>query len=180
LRSPFSQKLPPSTVVPYGGVEHSIRAMLEAVRGPRGNLAPAVRFAAEGIVRFVAPKDYLSEVAAVRYWVNARIPYLRDPATVEWLRDPVALLEDINHHGIVRADCDEIAMLTASLWMSLGNKADFATVGFSPGPPATHVLARCFIPKIDVPIICDPVAGTREPKMAQSVRHFKLYPIDQD
>lgn len=154
--------------------------MLKAIRGPRGAMHPAVRFAAEDIVREVYGKDYLSECGAIRYWVNDRVPYLRDPATVEWVRDPVALLEEIQKHGIVRADCDEIAILIAALWMSVGNRADFATVGFERGGPATHVLARCFVPKLDVPIICDPVAGTRELKMAQSVRFFDIFPIDTD
>lgn len=172
--------MPPTRVVPYGGVAHSIDEMLKAVRGPRGALAPAVRFMAEAIVREVAPKDYLSEALAIRYFVNARVPYLRDPLTVEWLRDPVALVEEIKAKGIVRADCDEIAMLVASLWMAVGNRADFATVGFSSGGAETHVLARCFVPKMVEPIVCDPVAGTREPKMLQSVRVQHLFEIDVD
>ncbi len=170
----------PAQVVPYGGVGHSIRAMLDAMRGPRGASAPIVRFVAEEIVRYVSPKDYLSEMAAVRYWVNHRLPYLRDPATVEWLRDPVALLADVQKYGIARADCDEIAMLTAALWMALGNQADFATVGFSSSGPATHVLARAYLPKVNIPIVCDPVAGTREPSMLQKVRFFETFPIEED
>jgi len=168
----------PAKVTPYRGVSDSINAMLRAANGPRGVTNPAVRLAAEHITRFVTPKDYLSEVVAVRHWVNSHVPYMRDPISVEWVRDPVALLEQVEKHGIARADCDEIALLIASLWMALGNRADFATVGFVGAREApTHVLARCWIPKSNVPIVCDPVAGTREPKMLQSVRSLRTYPI---
>lgn len=170
-------------MVPYGGVAHSIDAMLQATEGPRGATAPAVRFLAEHIVRDVAAKDYLSEVLAIRYWVNAHVPYLRDPATVEWLRDPLALIDEIKATGkggklgIVRADCDEIAMLCASLAMAVGNECDFIPVGFSPGGPPTHVLTRVHVHKSPAPIVIDPVAGTREAKMLGTIKTFKAYPI---
>lgn len=162
---------------------HSIDEMLRATEGPRGATAPAVRFLAEEIVRGVAPKDYLSEVLAIRYWVNAHVPYLRDPATVEWIRDPVALIDEIKATGsggklgVVRADCDEIAMLCASLAMAIGNDCDFVPVGFVWGGPPTHVLCRVHVTKIPTPIVIDPVAGTREPKMLTTIRNFKTYPI---
>lgn len=169
--------------MPYGGVAHSIDAMLRATEGPRGATAPAVRFLAEHIVRHVAPKDYLSEVLAIRYWVNSHVPYLRDPATVEWLRDPLALIEEIQATGqngklgIVRADCDEIAMLCASLAMAVGNECDFVPVGFLTGGAPTHVLCRVHVHKAPAPVIIDPVAGTREAKMASTIKNFKAYPI---
>jgi hypothetical protein len=171
--------------MPYGGVAHSISAMLKATEGPRGALAPKVRFLAEDICRDVTAKDYLSELIAVRVFVNDHIPYFRDPISVEWLRDPLALVEEIERSGKVRADCDEVAMLIAALWMSVGNEAEFVTVSFSPGPP-THVLTRCYLPKaqgpqgerVRIPIVCDPVAGTREPKMLASVVAKKIYPIN--
>ncbi len=171
--------------MPYGGVAHSISAMLKATEGPRGATSPKVRFLVEEICREVTAKDYLSELIAIRVFVNDHIPYFRDPASVEWLRDPVALVEEIEKHGKVRADCDEVAMLIAALWMAAGNDAEFVTVSFSAGPP-THVLARCYLPKaqgpggqrVRIPIVCDPVAGTREPKMLASVVGKKAYPIN--
>jgi len=180
----FSLAKNPARVTSYGGVAHSIKAMLEATEGPRGALAPKVRFLAEDICREVAPKDYLSELAAINYFVNQRVPYFRDPFSVEWLRDPLALVEEIEAHGVVRADCDEIAMLIASLWMAVGNEAEFVTVSFAPGAP-THVLARCYLPKtqgprgerVRVPIVADPVAGTRAAKMLASIVGKKIYRI---
>jgi hypothetical protein len=169
--------------VPYGGVAHSIDAMLRATEGPRGATHPAIRFLAEHIVRDVAAKDYLSEVLAIRYWVNSHVPYLRDPVTVEWLRDPLALVDEIKATGkggklgIVRADCDEIAMLCASLAMAVGNECDFVPVGFSSGGAPTHVLCRVRIHKAPAPMVIDPVAGTREAKMLGTVQNLKIYPI---
>ena len=45
-----------------------------------------------------------------------------------------AMLEEIEKYGEVRADCDEIALLTAALWMAVGNPASFITASFGPGP----------------------------------------------
>lgn len=169
--------------MPYRGVAHSIQAMLRATEGERGATHPSVRFLAEKIVRDVAAKDYLSEALAIRYWVNAHVPYLRDPVSVEWMRDPVALIDEMratgqgNELGIVRADCDEIAMMVAALWMAVGNACDFVTASFLPGGPPTHVLVRAHLPKCSTPLILDPVAGTREPKMLSQVRGFKAHAI---
>lgn len=157
--------------------------MLRATEGPRGATNPAVRFLAEHIVRDVAAKDYLSEVLAIRYWVNAHVPYLRDPVTVEWLRDPLALIDEIKatgkngQLGIVRADCDEIAMLCAALAMAVGNECDFIPVGFTSGGQPTHVLTRVHIHKAPAPMVIDPVAGTREAKMLATIKSLKAYPI---
>lgn len=169
----------PTKVTGYRGVEDSIRLMKKHLLSPRGGQAPEVRFVAEHIVRRLDAKDYLSEILAIRYWVNEHIPYLRDPLHVEWMRDPVALLEEIRKYGTVRADCDEYAQLCAALWLAVGNKVEITPVGFAP-PPAqeSHVFVRCNVPRTKSWIVCDPVAGTREAEMLTRVKQWRAIPLD--
>lgn len=166
-------------MVRYRGVDHSVAKMLELLHGPRGAQSVVVRMAAEDAIRYVSPKDYLSEILALRHWVNRRIPYLRDPVPVELMRDPQRLIEDIRRYGVVRADCDEYTLLLAALWLAVGNRADFVTVGFEPPPnPHSHVFSRAQIPKTDLFIVTDPVAGSREMPMLEKVRSYKIIPLD--
>lgn len=171
---------PPAKVTAYRGVEDSIRLMKKHLLSARGGQAPEVRFVAESIVRDLSAKDYLSEILAIRYWVNEHIPYLRDPTHVEWMRDPVALLADIKKYGKVRADCDEYGQLCAALWLGVGNRVQITPVGFAPKPAQeSHVFVRCLIPKTkDAWIVCDPVAGTREAEMLTRVKQFRIISLD--
>jgi len=170
---------PATRLTRYRGVKDSITGMKANVLSPRGAMSPIVRLQAEQIVKLVSPKDYLSEILAIRHWVNLHIPYLRDPAHVEWMRDPERLVVDIQKQGVVRADCDEYASLIAALWLAVGNEVEFVTAGFAP-PPAqhSHVFVRAKIPKTNLWIVCDPVAGTREMQMLQKVVDFSTVPLN--
>jgi len=171
----------PTVVTRYRGVNDSVRLMKKHLLGPRGSQAPEVRFVAESIVRQVPGKDYLSEILAIRYWVNRVIPYLRDPTHVEWMRDPVALLADIKKYGVVRADCDEYTQLCIALWHAVGNRAQIVPVGFRPKPAQeSHVFGRCEVPKMtpETWIVVDPVAGTREGEMLTRVKQWRFISLD--
>ncbi len=178
----------PTKTHAYRGVSDSLGEMKRAILSPRGAMSPMVRFTAEDIIRDVSPKDYLSECLAVRYWVNSHIDYTRDPAHVEWIRDPQALLEAIakSPRKKVKADCDEFSSLCSGLWLALGNTVELVTVGFEP-PPAedSHVFARCLVPKTDgrknAPpawIVCDPVAGSREASMLTRYVTFHTFGLN--
>lgn len=173
---------PPSTLTPYRGVDHSVKAIQRAVLSGRGAWSPKVRLAAEKICERVAPKDYLSEILALRYWVLWHCPYFRDPRHVEWVRDPEAMLTTIEQSptGVVRCDCDENTGLLAALWCAGGNDVDIVTVAFDPWPaPATHVFLRCAIPGVKGQwVVTDPVAGTKETFMLQKARRFWIYPLN--
>jgi hypothetical protein len=99
---------------------------------------------------------------------------------VEWVRDAQALLEKIQKEGVVRADCDEIGVLCASLWLNAGRRTQIVTVGFTPTGPHTHVFVRCEIPGVkDKWIVVDPVAGSRENTMLTQVKSWKTYDLDE-
>lgn len=166
----------------YRDVGHSIKAIREAVEGPRGSWSNKVRLFAESLVRDVAPKDYLSEVLAIRYGVLRLVPYLNDPVHVEWIRDPEALIDEIEKHGKVRADCDEVTGLIVACSHAVGRECDLITAGFLPPPaPHSHVFPRVHIPGDPKgglwPVVVDPVAGTREPSMLQRIRSYSVYSI---
>lgn len=163
-----------------------------------------VRFVCEVICERIAPKDYLSECLAIRYWVNQHAPYFRDPKNVELIRDPQAMIEQMGRaavragareprdmaelatlvgtdpRAVVRCDCDEVASLCAALWLCAGNRADFVTAGFGKNPkPHSHVFARCEIPKQPNKfIVCDPVAGTKEAFMLENIRSWDAVRLD--
>ncbi len=172
-----------ATVVPYQGVK-------AAAEGPRGGQSLVVRRQMELICEQVAPKDYVSEILAARYWVNAHAPYFRDPKNIELIRDPQAMIEAIHRspNKVVRADCDEIALLLLALWLAAGNACHFVTSGFLPvvrrrEPPHTHVFTGCLIPGTDrrgqrgTSIVVDPVAGTQEPYMLRRLTTFEIIEV---
>lgn len=165
----------------YRGVDHSIKAMMDAVLSDRGGWSPEVRLCAESICRQVAPKDYLSEILAIRYWVLSKVPYINDPVHVEWIRDPQTMLEEIKKHGKVRADCDEITGLTTALLLNVGRRCQFITAGFLPAPaPHSHVFARTEIPGMkDKWVVYDPVAGSRENTMLQKIKSYRTIEVDR-
>jgi hypothetical protein len=180
LFTPNALGAQPMRLEPYRGVEHSVKAMREAILSPRGAWSPTVRLWCERICKRVAPKDYISEILAIRYWVLKHAPYFNDPVHVEWVRDAQALLEKIQKEGVVRADCDEIGVLCASLWLNAGRRTQIVTVGFTPTGPHSHVFVRCEIPGVkDKWIVVDPVAGSRENTMLTQVKSWKTYDLDE-
>jgi len=152
--------------------------MIENVKGPRGERSAKVRAMTEDVVRHITPKDYLSEILAVRNFVAERCRYLNDPLTTEWVKDPERIVDEISTMGISPCDCDEIAQLIATMTRQCGREAQFVTVGFSRPGQYTHVFTRVKEPKSGKWIVCDPVAGTEEAKMLKRVATFKIWSID--
>jgi transglutaminase-like putative cysteine protease len=149
--------------------------MVRMLNGVRGERSVRVRSFTESVVRGLQPKDYLSEMLAVRYAVAEKCQYLNDPVTTEWVKDPERLVEEIETHGSTRADCDEIALLTATMLRQVGRDAEFVTVGFGLPGSYSHVFTRGKEPKTGAWIVCDPVAGTQEDSMLGRVTTWKSW-----
>lgn len=179
---PFSrlESSPPQTLRAFHGPRDTITEMVRAVLGPRGEKSIRVRTFTESAVRELQPKDYLSEIIAVRNLAMARVRYLNDPTAVELVKDPERLVEEIEAVGIASGDCDDVACLIATMGRQLGREAEFVTVGFEVLRPNnfSHVFARVKEPKSGRWIICDPVAGTTEARMAERVSTYKTWRID--
>ena len=115
------------------------------------------RFALSRVAR-VTPRDGLGELASLYYWVLCHVRYVRDGRTVEEVGSPEAVLE--NGQG----DCDDMAVLLASLAGHLGYRSRFVAVGFA-GRPASHVFVEVFEPVSRRWVVLDPVPGRRTADM---------------
>lgn len=152
--------------------------MQKAVRGPRGERSPLVRSTAEEIVRHLQPKDYLSEILALRYWCATHVRYANDGLTTELVKDPARICEEVVARGLAVGDCDDMATLIAALGRALGREAKFGTVGFGAPQQYSHVFALLKEPKTRQWIVCDPVAGTDEAMMLRRVKTHRFWEID--
>jgi hypothetical protein len=176
---PFAlNSAPPVTFAPFRGPETTIHEMIRALNGQRGERSVRVRSFTEQVVRGIQPKDYLSEILAIRYAVAEKIRYLNDPVTTEWVKDPERLVDEIEANGVAAADCDEISLLTATMLRQVGRDVDYVTVGFGVPGDHSHVFTRVLEPKSHTYIVCDPVAGTDEDKMLARVTSFKIWRTD--
>jgi transglutaminase-like putative cysteine protease len=126
----------------------------------------------ERICRGLRSKDYLSELAALHYFVCQRVRYQRDPLTVELVKTPMATLQT----GV--GDCDDIATLLAAMGLLCGSQARFVTVAFRRKFPFTHVFSEGLDPKSKRWVTLDPVAGQHAAQMLRRVREFKLHIVD--
>lgn len=167
----------------FTGTDQTVALMLKHALGPEGEQNMKVRQWAESIIRNIAPKDYLSEILAIRHWATSPwVRYTNDAAHVEQIKSPYRALYEIEKTGVTLLDCDDIACLIAALGMSVGREASFVVVAFDaplvlrPGftPTYTHVFCRMKEPRSQQWIVCDPVAGPNEGQMLSRVKAHKI------
>jgi hypothetical protein len=152
--------------------------MRAAITGPRGERSTLVRSVTESVVDGLQPKDYLSEILAIRHFVATRVRYLNDPVATEWVKDPQRMIEEILAHGKSSADCDEICTLILTMTRQVGRRGQIIVVGFGMPGSYSHTFARVEEPKTGKWIVCDPVAGTQEARMLSRVRTWRYYEVD--
>ncbi len=86
-----------------------------------------VRLAALQIVETLSQRDWPAEVQALHAFVRDRIRYVKDIRGVETLQQPERTLT------LKQGDCDDKAVLLASLLQAIGHPARFHAIGFQPG-----------------------------------------------
>lgn len=96
---------PPTTLREFHGPEDTIRTMIAMCVGPRGERSTLVHSLKNHIVRNLHPKDYLSEILAVRNFAAEYIRYSNDALTVEQVQDPQRISEQIIQNGRAVGDC---------------------------------------------------------------------------
>ena len=168
---------PPHSIRPFAGPADTVREMIRMVNSPRGERSIVVYRATENVVRGVWPKDYLSEILAIRNWVAEKCRYKNDPLTVETVSDPERLVTEIAQYGQATCDCDDIATLLATMLRQCGREPEFVTVGFGRPNKYSHVFVRAKEPRTGKWIVCDPVAGTKEASMLAKVTTWKAWRI---
>lgn len=169
---------PPTTIKRFNGPAHTVQTMIQQVRGPRGVQSTLVRSLKDHIVRDLHPKDYLSELIAIRNFVAEKVRYSNDALIVEQVQDPQRIAEQIVQHGRAVGDCDDISNLIATLSLQLGRETEFVIVGFGRPRVFTHIFVRAKEPRSGQWIVMDPVAGTNEESMLRRVTTFQNWKID--
>lgn len=99
---------------------------------------PAVRQLALEIVREAPPRDVRGQIARLRSFLARHTRFVADPVQDELLIDPARLLGEIATTGAAYGDCDDVAILAATLGQAIGIPARFQVVSFDRGPMA-HV-----------------------------------------
>lgn len=121
--------------IPSGsaGTRTTLRLMRKMIDKAKRNFE--FRRLALDIVRNVREKNWPGEARAVQRWVRQNIRYVRDINGVETLHTPEKILE------LRQGDCDDQAMLVATLLESIGFSTRLHAVGFKPNKFA-HVFAE--------------------------------------
>lgn len=96
---------------------------------------PIVRTLALKIVHPLASHAYLDEARAIAEFVQKRVRYVRDALSVEQLHDPLMMIDQIER-GVAQGDCDDMALLIATLIASIGGLPLFRIVKYRPDSPS--------------------------------------------
>lgn len=112
--------------IPEGvdGIRATLRLMRQLTRA--GKISLPVLLKAREITGELRQKDFPGEIRALHRFVRDSIRYVRDVRDVETLQTPDRTLE------FESGDCDDKAVLLASLLESIGHKTRFVAVAFSP------------------------------------------------
>lgn len=73
--------------------------------------------------------QYIDEAKAIGAFVQSHVKYVRDAAGYEQLHDPLLMIEKIQL-GEARGDCDDMALLIATLLLSVGHYPLFRIVKY--------------------------------------------------
>lgn len=116
----------------FAGNKQTLSKMIELAKARRGN--PMVRRLAENILDHyqVGSHDYQREVIAIGDFVKQKVRYTKDPAGIEYVQDPLLMIENMSKLGYVAGDCDDMSLLVATLLLSVGHEPYFKVVKYSP------------------------------------------------
>ena len=106
------------------------RLLLQAKRSD-----PRVRDCASDLVKDIPGKNWRQEIDAIFYYVRDFIRYQLDPVEIETVQSPWETLS--RGYG----DCDDQALLVASLLETIGHPTRFMAIGLKPRT-LIHVYAQ--------------------------------------
>jgi len=99
--------------------------------------SPIVRQLACNILKQyrVPSMHYAQEALAIGDWVKKNFRYVRDTRGVETLQDPLMMIDQIQR-GNGQGDCDDHALLIATLLLSVGHAPRFRIVKYNRFAPS--------------------------------------------
>jgi hypothetical protein len=112
--------------------EKTIDFMKKVARIRSGH--PLVRQFAIHIVHSAGIKsnDFIGEARAIGEYVQHHVRYVRDPNGIEYLQDPVNMILDLkNPQGMPHGDCDDMALLIATLLLAIGHDVSFKAIRYN-------------------------------------------------
>lgn len=89
---------------------------------------PFVRETAAAIARGTGT-DGTAQAQLIRRWLARHVRFLRDPANDELLHEPELQLAKLGTQGRLELDCDDVAILAASLGQAIGLRARIVLLG---------------------------------------------------
>lgn len=166
--------------VPFRGAPQTVALIKEYALAAQDH--PSVRLLAEEIVGGLGSKDYLSEIAAVYYYIASCTRYANDPRTVELVRRPERIVAEILRGAVPSIDCDDMVVLYAALLLSLGREVRVITIAFDTVKyqgqiQYSHVYLQVKEPRTSRWIVLDPVAAEETAEMLKQGKAIKIWPV---
>lgn len=164
----------------YRGAPQTIQVMRRAALDSQHHLS--VRQLAEQVCGRLDSKDYTSEYLACYNLVLQRCRYMRDPRTVELVRAPYLVADEILRGGRPSLDCDDMSAFLGALVLAVGGNTRFVTVAFRNAfyngqRQYSHVFAQALEPRTGTWIVLDPVAADKTDEMMGRVRAAAVWPV---
>lgn len=165
-------------VLPYRGAPTTISVIRAAAM--KSQTYPVRRFV-ERICSGLASKDYTSECLAIYNHICSKTRYMRDPRTIELVKAPYVVAEQIEDGETPNLDCDDLTAVISCCLAIAGCPSSAVTVAFKHMSyrgqrQYSHVFARAE-PRPGHKIVLDPVAGPRTQAMLRRVVAAKVWPI---
>src|ERR1035437_3006323 len=107
-----------------------VEIMIGIARNRSSN--PIVRELALMIVSAAGVKsqDFINEALAIGAFVKNKVRYVRDINGIETVHDPLTMIDQIRR-GSAQGDCDDMALLIATLLLSIGHSPFFRIVKYN-------------------------------------------------
>lgn len=170
----------PTSVVAYYGAPQTIQVMRQAALDDGAHYE--TRRLCESVCEGLDSKDYMSEYAALYYFILQRTRYMRDPRRTELVRAPWVISKQILSGHRPSIDCDDMACWLAAAVLAVGGRPEFCTVAFAlmavdGQQQYSHVFTRALEPRNGCQVILDPVAAEKTPQMLRRVKAAATWPI---
>lgn len=78
------------------------------------------RFTTSLFGREVGNDDRSGQVRAITSFMEDNVRYVRDPLGVEYVRSPLAMLDEFEKFGMANGDCDDQVLLSGAMLNSIG------------------------------------------------------------